>query len=117
MRKNNKRGGRTRIWSPKITHVNILYILFSAVLIVGSLMITTEITENFEQFEACTEEYSVCIDSINTIRNTTDVMTNMVEKFYNNIDETYVYNYFEAFDDGKTYQDALSNIAKYHNND
>ncbi|MBQ7919803.1 MAG: response regulator [Lachnospiraceae bacterium] len=68
-------------------------------------------------FESYTEEYSTCIESINTIRNTTDVMTNMVEKFYNNIDETYVYNYFEAFDDGKTYQDALAHIAKYHNND
>ncbi len=117
MRKDKKGSVRMRYWTPRITQVNIFYILLSAVLIVGSLLITTKITESFGQFEACTEEYSVCMENINIIRDTTDLMTNMVEKFYNNIDETYVYRYFEAFDDGITYQEALRNIAKYHNGD
>ena len=86
-------------------------------MIVGSLFITTEIVNSFDSFDACAEEYQTCFESINTIRSTTDVMTNMVEKFYNNVDSTYVYGYFEAFDDGATYQNALAQIARYHNGD
>lgn len=117
MKKEKKSGGFLKLRAPRITQVNMLYILISAVLIIGSLLLTTEIAKSFTLFEQCTEEYSTCIESINTIRNTTDVMTNMVEKFYNNVDETYVYAYFEAFDEGNTYQNALAQIAKYHNND
>lgn len=117
MKKDKITGKRIRTLAPRITQVNIFYILLSAVLIVGSLLITTEIFNSFDSFEDSTEEYSVCIENINIIRNTTDTMTNMVEKFYNNIDENYVYKYFEAFDDGKTYEDALRNISQYHNSD
>ncbi len=117
MRKEKKSGGLFKVRAPRITQVNFFYILVSAVLIVATLLITTEIVNSFTLFEECTEEYQVCIESINTIRNTTDVMTNMVEKFYNNIDETYVYDYFEAFDEGNTYQNALVQISRYHNND
>ncbi len=117
MKKNKGNGNRIRTIAPRITHVNVFYVLLSAVLIVGSLFKTTEIINTFDSFDASTEEYSTCMENINIIRNTTDVMTNMVEKFYNNIDESYVYRYFEAFDDGKTYEDALKNISKYHDND
>lgn len=117
MRKEKKSGGLVKSIAPRITHVNFFYILVSAVLIVATLLITTEIVNSFTLFEECTEEYQVCVESINTIRNTTDLMTNMVEKFYNNIDETYVYNYFEAFDEGNTYQNALAQLSRYHNND
>lgn len=117
MRKEKKSGGLVKSIAPRITHVNFFYILVSAVLVVATLLITTEIVNSFTLFEECTEEYQVCVESINTIRNTTDLMTNMVEKFYNNIDETYVYNYFEAFDEGNTYQNALAQLSRYHNND
>lgn len=117
MKKDKNNGERIRTLAPKITHVQIFYILLSAVLIAGSLLITTEIFNSFDSFESSTEEYEVCKESLDIIRNTTDTMTTMVEKFHNNIDENYVYKYFEVFDDGITYENALSNIYRYHEND
>ena len=117
MKKDRNNGERIRTLAPKITQVQIFYILLSAILIVGSLLITTEIFNSFDSFESSTEEYEVCKENLDIIRNTTDTMTTMVEKFHNNIDENYVYRYFEVYDDGLTYENALGNIARYHDND